>query len=356
MLVTNVSQARLLGKDLLAYVRDGKLLSQRFDVVKGRAIGEPATIAGNVSYLYIFARADFDASPAGVAVYRTNTSKGRLVLVDRRGIETRIIDDKELYMANAMSPDGKKAAVTITNRAAGLADIWIYDLGSAVGDRFTSEPGMEFGPAWSPDGRSIVYAHNLGGMLPSLVLRSLAASTPEELIPKGPGQSYANFSPDGETLFYQQDAGSGLDIFTLAMKTRKSQPFLATSFSESMPEVSPDGRWLAFASSATGTSEIYVQALAGGSARIRVSNQGGRSPRWRRDGEELFYVSEDDAVISVVPGALNRWDEATVTKLFRVADGTIMGFDVSPDGQSFLISKWIAGAADHHLHVLLGLQ
>jgi len=352
VLANNVSEARVVGKDRLLYVRDGDLLAQRIDVAKGITVGDAAKITSDVGYFYPVARGDFDASPNGTVVYRTNTSSGRLVQFDRKGNETRIID-KGLFWDHALSPDGTKAAVTVETRSTGLMDIWIYDLARGVRDRFTSEPAIEVSPAWAPDGRSIVYSQGEGGTFPHLVQRGITASTSEELTPRGPFQYGANFSPDGD-LFYEREGEDGNNICRLSMKTKTSEVIIKTGFTEKSPAVSPDGKWLAFVSNATGAEEVYVQNLAAGSARIRISNKGGGTPRWRRDGRELFYVSPAEEVVSVVPDAQGRWDDARPVVLFRSSG--IFGFAVAPDGQSFLISDRAAGAADAFFHVILGFQ
>jgi serine/threonine protein kinase/WD40 repeat protein len=357
VLVRNVSQATLVTKDQLVYVRDAKLLAQRFDVRKGVMIGEPSLIADNVFYFYPAARADFDAAN-GVIVYRTDTSTGRLVMTDRKGT-TRVIDDHGLFgdYSLSFSNDGKRAAVTVVDRATGLGDLWIYDLSRSVRDRFTNEPGVAVTPVWSPDGRSIVYSRAAAGSLPRLVRRSLTSSTSEDLTPPGTFQVAGSFSPDGGTLFFTRtDPRTKDDIFRLDMRTRKTEPVLNSSFSESDPQVSPDGKWLAFSSDTTGVSEVYVMRLTGGDTpRVRISANGGDSPRWRRDSQELFYISAQNGVTSVVPHVPGEWGETSNTELFREPANT-QRYAVNPDGQSFLFVEGAPGRADSVFHVILGWQ
>jgi Tol biopolymer transport system component len=352
----NISFARMAGGDRLVYVRDGNLLSQPFDLAAARMSGEPETVATNVSYFYPTAEADFDASPSGVVVYRTNTRTGRLVLLDRKGNVTRTVDDQGLFWDHALSADGRKAAVTVVTRGTGLMDIWIYDLARGMRDRFTSEPVIEVSPAWSPDGRSIVYAQAEGGDFPHLVERPLTGSEAHDLTPRGPFQFSPSFSHDGRTLYYQSDAGMGNDILRMAMGTKKPEPLVASNFTEIGPVESPDGKWLAYSSNATGRMEVYLQSLgAGEPVRIRISNNGGTEARWRADGRELFYIGADLSVTSALPGAGGRWDEPAIAELFRLPR-TLRGFAVTPDGQSFLISDEQDGAADALFHVVSGVE
>jgi Tol biopolymer transport system component len=172
-------------------------------------------------------------------------------------------------------------------------------------------------------------------------------------MPPGRFLEPGSFSPDGETLFYQHfTSATQEDIYTLSMRTRKSSAFLQTKFGEGDPQLSPDGVWLAFVSDATGTSEVYVQNLADGSEHIRFSAAGGRNPRWRRDGKELFFVSRSNTVVSATSRS-GRWDDAVLADLFPLPKNC-RGFAVLPDGQSFLISYTTPGPGDSLFHVVLG--
>lgn len=352
-LVKGVSQAALVAPDRLTFVRDGKLLAQRFDGERGTTIGEPAIVAEDVSYFYASGRAEFDASPNGVVVYRTNTSTGRLVLMDRTGVKARVIDDKGPFLDVSVSNDGRKAAVTVLNRSNGLGDIWLYDLAHAVRDRFTSAPGLDVGPIWSPDGRFIVYS-DVEGTYPHLVRRSLSSSTSEDLTPRGAFEFAGSFSRDAATLFYTRiDPRARGDIIRLDMKTRISAAVLNTAFDEEDPQASPDGKWLAYSSDATGDSEVYLLSLNDENAtRIRISTNGGSNPRWRQDSRELYYWSPQKDVISVAPRVPGEWSDTNATALFHApADG--LRFAVTPDGHSFLVVEGSAGATDALFSVIL---
>lgn len=354
VVMRNESMVRLVG-DQLFFVRDAKLLSQQFDAGHGTVIGDPVALASDVSYFYPTGRADFD-SAAGTLVYRTDTSIGRLAVVNRGGIETLVIDDKNVFYDFGLSHDGGKAAVSVVNRDTGLADIWIYDLARGTRERFASEPWHEVTPVWSPDGSFIVYSEAAGGTFPHIVRRGFTDSKATDVSPRGPFQFAASFTPDGQTLFYvREDAQTQGDIFSLDMKTRRSSPVLSSKAFEDSPVVSPDGKWLAYASDSTGDGEVYLMSLGGGDARpIRISTNGGGSPRWRRDGREIIYRSTEGSIISAVPGPSGRWDDATTHELFRVPD--LRHFAVLPDGQSFLLQRGSPGPSDSIYHVVLGLH
>jgi serine/threonine protein kinase len=354
VVMRNASMVRLVGDQLL-FVRDAKLLSQHFDAAHGTLTGDPVALASDVSYFYPTGRAEFDAA-GGTLVYRTDTSIGRLAVVNRSGVETRLVDDKNVFFDFGLSPDGGKAAASVINRDTGLADIWIYDLARGIRERFTSEPWHEVTPVWSPDGSFIVYSEAAGGTLPHIVRRGFTDSKPMDVSPRGPFQFASSFTPDGQTLFYvREDARRQADIFTLDMKTKRSTPVLSSNAYEDSPAVSPDGKWLTYGSDSTGNGEVYLLSLAGGDPRpIRISTNGGGNPKWSRDGREIVYQGSEGSIISAVPGPSGRWDDATTHELFRLPD--LRHFAVLPDGQSFLVQRGSPGPSDSIYHVVLGLH
>jgi serine/threonine protein kinase len=354
VVMRNASMVRLVGDQLL-FVRDARLLSQHFDAAHGRLTGDPVALASDVSYFYPTGRADFDAA-GDTLVYRTDTSIGRLAVVNRNGVETRLIDDKNVFFDFGLSPDGGKAAASVINRDTGLADIWIYDLARGIRERFSSEPWHEVTPVWSPDGSFIVYSEAAGGTLPHIVRRGFTDAKPIDVSPRGPFQFAASFTPDGQTLFYvREDGRREADVFRLDMKTKQSSPVLSSNVMEGDPAVSPDGKWLAYASNSTGNSEVYLMSIAGGDVRpIRISTNGGSSPQWRRDGREIIYRTAQGAIISAILGPSGRWDDATTHELFRVPD--LQRYAIMPDGQSFLVQRGSPGPSDSIYHVVLGLH
>jgi len=355
VLLRNVSQAKLVSPDQLVYVRDARLLAQRLDVGKGVMIGEPSLLADDVSYFYPAARGDFDASN-GTIVYRTDTSSGRLLMTDRKGTP-RVIDEHGPFqnLSLGVSHDGRRAAVTVLDRATGLGDIWIYDLARGVRDRFTSEPGLALTPVWSPDDRTIIYSAAAAGSLPNLVRRAVGSSTSERLHPVNEFQFAGSFTPDATAIYFStESAKSRGDILRLDLRTHRAEPLLNTPFTENDPQVSPDGGWLAFVSDASGVAEVYLQNLAdSGMPRVRVSTNGGTSPRWRGDGGELFYASSQDDLMSVVPRTPREWTDPVATALFRMPPETLR-FAPAPDGQSFLFVDGSPGAGDSLLHFVVG--
>lgn len=346
----NVSNAAFAGGRLL-YVRDGVLLAQDFDADGATVTGDPVTLASNVAYFYATAGAEFDASPDGVIVFRTDTSAGELVEVDRSGAVVSHLGRDESFFSIDIERQGRRAAVAIMNRGTGLGDIWIYDLARGVRERFTSDPGMEVYPLWSPDGQSIVYSRTGGGIFPYLVRRRLNESRHEVIAQAGTFDVATSFSPDGSMLYLtRRDPRMSERIVRYSVASKKFDSPVAESFFESSPEVSPDGRWLAFVTQATGTQELYVQDLTGRDLhRVRISTQGGRRPRWSADGRELFFLS-DGQLTSARAGENGGFSNPVLQPLFPAVD--VQDYAVTPRG-TFLFSRLHRRAVDSLFHVMI---
>lgn len=356
-LLKNVSLVRSSAKDQLMYVRDGKLLAQRVDTTSATLIGETMTVADDVAYFYPTGTAFFDAVPSGVVMYRTNTRSDRLSIVNRRGVEEKLLDNQGRFFDLRVSPNTTKAAVTVIDRGNALGDIWFYDLVRGVRDRFTDNPGMDFGPLWSHDGRWLLYSADDGGTVPHIVRRALDGSTAGAVTPRGLFRWPGSFSPDGDTLYFvDRNPRTKADVLKMSMRTRIPEAVMTSEFNESDPQVSPDGKWLAYVADTSGDFEVYLQSLVdGGARRIRVSSRGGLRPRWRGDSTELFYESPDRRSVSAVRTSSGLWEDAKTESLFATPL-EITGFDVLPDGQHFVTIQTSPGPGDNLFHVILGWQ
>jgi Tol biopolymer transport system component len=228
-------------------------------------------------------------------------------------------------------------------------DLWLVDLQRDVPTRLTF--GHEnWAPVWAPDGRRFVWVSDRDGSF-NLYMSSLDTGAGiERLTTSENEQSPGDWSRDGRHIFYtEEDPTHHGDIWTLPMDgDRQPRALVRTTFDERTPALSPDGRWLAYASDETGHLEIYVQAFLRPGARRQVSNQraadsagpfrSGRSlsmPRWSPDGRQLFYWNGSRLMsVSISPGP---GLEAKVPSLVLERDG-VVGFDVAPDGR-FLIAR-----------------
>jgi dipeptidyl aminopeptidase/acylaminoacyl peptidase len=157
------------------------------------------------------------------------------------------------------------------------------------------------------------------------------------------GQAPSSWSPDGQLLaFTELNPTTGWDIWVVRLGDHKTQPFLRTPFTEGGPRFSPDGRWLAYVSNESGRNEIYVQPYPGPGGKRQISTEGGAEPVWNRNGRELFYRNGDKMMavdIATQPSFAAGKPRMLFEGPYLPTAATIQNYDVSPDGQRFLMLK-----------------
>ena len=281
-------------------------------------------------------------APAGLA----GTAR-TLVWVDRMGKEEPIAAPPRGYVYPRLSPDGTRVAVAAIDQE---QDIWIWDLRRATLTRLTLEPGVNQYPVWTPDGRRIIFTSDRAGGVANLWWQAAdGTGAAERLTTSSNAQVPTGISPDGtQVVFTEPTPTMGRDLLRLALDgSRRVTPLLQTKFDERNGIVSPDGRWLAYESDSSGRFEIYVRPFPNaGGGQWQVSTGGGTRPLWARSGKELFFFGPDGALMRVgVEASGATWNAGTPTKLLEgryfTGGGVNTGrtYDVSPDGQRFLMIK-----------------
>jgi Tol biopolymer transport system component len=333
----------------LLYVREGTLLAQPFDERRLALAGEAVPVAEQVG-VYLDG-AFVSASHTGVLVYRTSDPPFPITWFDRHGNMVGRVSEPGQYTSVALSPDGTRAIATRTHpRDRATADLWLFDLargGSPVRFTFGDNGRADF-PVWSPDGQHVAF--KFGGPGNVGIYRRRVGDGPDVqqvMRPAMRGVITPNsWSPDGRYLVYTDtDAQSGWDLWLLQTDRSKTDgatvPLARSRFNEEQARFSPDGRWIAYVSNETGANEIYVRRFAetaagAASGSVLVSKGGGTSPRWRRDGKELFYLAPDDRMMAVAVATGSTFQAGAPAPLFPTPPGTIVG-DVTADGQRFLL-------------------
>jgi serine/threonine-protein kinase len=272
----------------------------------------------------------------------------QLAWVDRAGKETIIAAPPRPYANARVSPRGTHVAFSLAD---GENDVWIWDLARQTLARLTFDPSRDWYPSWSPDGRRLAFISTRTGV-GHLYLRPADGTGTDEQLTTGENVQFGapSFSPDGmRILFTEVRPGSGEDVMMLALdRGRIVTPLLQSKFAERNPEISPDGRWVAYESNESGLEEIYVRPFPNvGEGRWQVSSGGGTNPVWSRAGSELFY-RDLSAVLAVDVQTEPAFAAGTPKVLF---DGPYRitlaaSFDVSPDGARFLMMKEPPPAAD----------
>ncbi len=337
----------------LVYVRGGNLFGQPFDEKAAAFSGEPVLLAENVHYFIGPANASFSVSQAGVVAYRAAPLPLRVVWLDRKGATVGALGQPAVVEGLRISPDGKRVAVDITDLRIGTSDLWVSELSGGVSTRLNSSELDEVYPVWSADGTKLLFRSDEKGP-PDVHEITVGQPDSERAVLENPGvQQAEDVSLDGRLLVFLNDMSPRADIWLLPLiGESKPVPWIRSAFFEANPRFSPDGRWIAYDSDESGDTEIYVARTEGGGEKKRLSPSGGRKPRWRRDGRELYYIASDGAVMAV-PIALGPTLESGAPEpLFRVETG-VENYDVLPDGSRFLVSTRLEQVPESPLRVLM---
>jgi serine/threonine protein kinase len=336
-LITSPLSAAYVPPDRLLFVADDALMAARFDVRDARIVGEPAAIVSTVAGSSNF-HAAFSTSDTGMLAYASSAASADLVWFDRAGTRTGTVGPAAEYVDFRLSPDDQQIAIAEVDAQSHRPDIRVLDLVRGAKLRLTSDAATDASPVWSPDGSRIVFRSNPGGLHDLFVkpANGAARSVPVLRTP------YAKYPTDWTAagqIVYTDQRESGSDIWIVSPDGSNNMPLVLTPFSEMQGQVSPDGTWLAYSSLETGRPEVYVRSFADSATQWQVSANGGIDPRWRRDAQELFYVSADSWLMSV-PFADGR--PAAPRRLFQVhvappGDPYLSNYDVTADGQRFLV-------------------
>jgi Tol biopolymer transport system component len=351
----------------LLFEDQGTLLAQSFDPVSRRLVGQAVPIADSIASLRTLGTAHFSVSATNALAYLGSGDTFEMIWYDRRGTSSSPGWMNQWYGEPRLSPDARRAVVDVFDPRSGTSDLWIYDLQRNVPTRFTSESPSDKNAVWSPRGDGILYSTEQGGS-PNLYFRGFGSGELQTIV-VNPGPVFADdWSPDGNLIVYTATTtNSGRDLWLKPLTgDRKERVFLNTRFDEESARFSPDSRWLAFSSNETTASpEIYVARVDQPGERVRISSGGGTGPRWRRDGKELFYAATDGRTIMSVPiESLAPFRAGTPTRLFTLGlDSAVTRmrvrntvYDVSPDGQRFLVSVPTGQPASSQITVVLNWQ
>jgi serine/threonine protein kinase/Tol biopolymer transport system component len=327
----------------LVYAQGGSVMAVPFDPQRLTVTGTGGPVVVGVMQSPTNGHAQYSFSATGSLVYvpgDVQATQLRLVWVSRSGAEQALAAPANSYLNPRVSPDGRRVAIGITSQE---SQVWQYDLSREALTRFTFEGTVNGYPAWTPDGKRIAFISNKEGPLNVFWQLADGSGGLERLTTSDDLQTPNSWSPDGKLLAFNEiTPGKGIDIWVLRLGDRKAQPFLQKPFNESAPRFSPDGRWLAYVSDESGRYEIYVQPYPGPGGKWQISTEGGTEPVWNPNGRELFYRSGDKLMavdISTQSGFAAGKPRMLFEGKYQPTPVTFPNYDVSPDGQRFLMLK-----------------
>jgi Tol biopolymer transport system component/DNA-binding winged helix-turn-helix (wHTH) protein len=333
----------------LLFERDGALMAQRFDASRLKLSGKPVLVANSVRVLPTAWRVMVSASQNGILAYAGGTAANgwQLEWFDRSGEAMGTVGSTQFFRSPHLSPDGKTLAVAIGELPAYKLDIWLFDLARGTRRRLTFNESQIFGPLWSSDGRRLAFFSSRNGMY---YLNEKLADGTQPAKPLIEGNSLENipgsWSPDGRYIAFARSdvhGGTRRQIWMLPLfGDKKPVPFLESESNEDEPSFSPDGKWLAYVSDESGRSEVYIVPFSRRSGRWQVSAEGGKSPRWRRDGKELFYLSPANKLMVVkVQNSGAALAIGSAQTLFQTdppaSQWASWAYDVTADGKKFIV-------------------
>jgi serine/threonine protein kinase len=346
------------GGGWVLYSARGQLMARRLDAVKGEFTGPPAVLADGVT-----GPRWWSASWNGLLAFRHNYGmQYQLTWFNRDGRMLGNVGDPGLLSTPRISPDQKTIAFQRTSDQ--NPDIWTFDLARNTSARFTFEPGPDGFPIWSSDSRSIIYSSSRNSAR-FVVQHPASGVGKEEMIVTGLRGGNAlvptAVTHDGRWLVLTE---ATLNTGVIVLQSRED-PNKIVRIQERGRErdgsISPDGRWLLYSSVPAARREVLVQSVpkeSGGSAsavgKWQISTAGGSHPTWRGDGKEIFYVAPDGMMMGVPVESGNDFFRPGAPKpLFQThldidaaTTGAIREYDVTPDGQRFLVNQHVADSAD----------
>ena len=331
----------------LLYVREQTLMAQHLDLQALALTGEPVVVAAAVGHNTPSSQAFFGASNNGavIAFEPAAPARSSLTWYNRAGESIATVGPERSYGDLQLSPDGRMAAVVVTDQNSGNRDIWLMTLANGTVSPFTSNAANDWQMTWSRDSRRLAFASDRNGRS-SVYVKSIDGG-PEELLLQIPerGVFPKSWSMDGHTMLLGVDTTSGIPkLWAMALDgTRKPFPVAGDEgpARENEAQISASGRWIIFESNQTGSTEVFLSPFPTGGRR-QLSTAGGIGPRWGPGDREAYYLAPDGTIMVVgfgadmaasAPRPLLRPCQLTVPP----ASGGQHLFDVTSDGTRFLV-------------------
>jgi Tol biopolymer transport system component len=349
----------------LFYVDEQKqLVSVAFDVSAGTVAGSTTVVSNAVGLQPSTAWAAFTVAQNGTLIYNTGVGAAlsQLTWEDRAGKELGRVGDPAIMDNPTLSPDGTRVAVDISDQKANNVDVWIESTTGAGNSRFTFDPAEEAVGVWSRDGSMVAYRTDADGS--SLYLKpatglererkrfTIPPSSMDDIIPN-------SWSLDDRQILFTRQGPSGQHLELLSVAGGEPTRFLTSKGSETNGQISPDGKWVAYASEESGAWEIYVTSFPGAAGKWQASRGGGTEPRWRADGKEIFYIAPNGMLMALPVNAGGGFSTGAPVPLFQIhgrapiSSTDVFTYDVAKDGKRFLVNRYVKPEHVQPLTILL---
>lgn len=344
---TNVSFAQ---PEYLFYAdASGRLFVREFDPDKQVMRGEPKIALDQIGFQPSVLWATFTASENGTVVANTSSAAWRSVLTwyDRAGKELGTVGQPGILYNPALSPDGRRIAVDVADTQTASVNVWVHDTVAATSTRFTFGESEDVESVWSPDGKRIAYRS-----FPSALVVKVANGLEKERVVVRPPPDGSDVLPnawavDARSLVCTiQSARGGSQLFVVNLADGNMVRLIAGKANHSHGQISPDGKWLAYASDESGTWEVYVTTFPATQGKWQVSQSGGTEPRWLSTGKEIFYIAANGMLTTVPVNTDGGFSSGSPRELFTIrsrapiSSTDLYSYDVSKDGRRFIVNKY----------------
>jgi eukaryotic-like serine/threonine-protein kinase len=323
------------------------LVSVEFDPA-GAKVGRMTPITSSIGYQPATYWGAFTVSDNGTLIYNSEigASLSQLTWMDRAGKEIGHVGDAAVISNPTLSPDDKRVTADISDTKNNSINVWLLNTSGAGSSRFTFDTSEVVAGVWSRDGKTIAYRSSEGSTLfvkPASGLERerqvFASKQKDDVIPN-------SWSRDDQEIVSTIQSPDRWYLARLPITGDRQIQLLNTQANESDGQVSPDGKWIAYASDESGSWEVYVTTYPGAAGKWQVSRGGGTQPRWRGDGKEIFYIAPNGMLNAVPVNARDIFATGTPVPLFQVRGREVISstdsfsYDVSKDGQRFLVNRY----------------
>lgn len=338
--------------DHLFYADDERhLVSVGFNPSTATIFGSRSVIADATGFQPSTYWAALTVAENGTLIYNTGSGAALSVLawMDRTGKELGRVSGAGVHANPSISPDGGRIAIDITDERANNVDIWIENVKGVGNTRFTFGPEEEVVGVWSRDGGVLAYRGNISEGA-ALSLKPTTGLEHEKEIFKVPVSDDIlpnSWSPDDKQILCTHESPTGYHLELVPSAGGNPTPFQASQGNEVDGQVSPDGKWAAYASDESGNWEIYVTTFPGVAGKWQVSRGGGIEPRWRGDGKEIFYIGPTGLLMAVPVNGVGMFSTGSPAPLFQIrgrapiSSTDLYTYDVAKDGTRFLVNRYL---------------
>jgi eukaryotic-like serine/threonine-protein kinase len=352
VLVMHENSSAMYGDGYLYYVdADESLTCVPFDGKTGKITGTARKVAERVGFQPSTYWGAFSVAANGTLVYNVagGAQISQLTWYDRAGKITGHVGDPGVYANPSISYDGNTVAADVTDEKANNVDIWLFGVKTGLASRFTFNPSEEVSAAWSRKDDRIAFRSDVD---PAAVETKKTQGFEKEKTVhayNGADDEVPNsWSLDDSAIVATAQLADGSSALrVIDVNSHATHDIIKSKTSVSNGQISPDGKWLAYASNESGEWQVYVTSWPSGEGKWQVSRDTGTEPRWRGDTREIFYVGPGKMLTAAPVEAGASFAVGTATPLFRlvarerVSSTDLSTYDVARDGQHFIVNRYL---------------